>query len=104
MLDRENDVFMSAASVWEAEIKRALGKLNTRDNLEVGILQAQCLPLSITPAHGVAAGRLPRHHNDPFDRMLIAQARTEDLILVTTDRALRRYDVSLLDPRQPPDV
>jgi PIN domain nuclease of toxin-antitoxin system len=52
--------------------------------------------LPVTAVHGLAAGRLPRHHNDPFDRMLIAQARTEGLTLVTVDRAFSPYDVALL--------
>jgi PIN domain nuclease of toxin-antitoxin system len=52
--------------------------------------------LPIQPAHGIAAGRLPRHHRDPFDRMLIAQALTEDLTLVSADGAFAAYDVPLL--------
>jgi PIN domain nuclease of toxin-antitoxin system len=52
--------------------------------------------LPIRPAHGIAAGRLPRHHRDPFDRMLIAQALTEDLTLVSADPTFARYDAPLL--------
>jgi PIN domain nuclease of toxin-antitoxin system len=52
--------------------------------------------LPIQPAHAIAAGRLPRHHDDPFDRMLVAQAQAENLTLVSTDPAVARYDVSLL--------
>ncbi len=51
---------------------------------------------TILPAHGIAAGGLPRHHNDPFDRMLIAQARHDDLTLVTADRVFARYDCDIL--------
>ena len=68
--------------------------LNSFETIRVGMGFA---PLPITLAHGIAAGSLPRHHGDPFDRMLIAQARSEGLTLVTTDRAIRRYDVPILD-------
>ena len=53
-------------------------------------------PLPMTARHGIAAGRLPRHHNDPFDRMLIAQARSEGLTLISVDQGFQRYDVPLL--------
>jgi PIN domain nuclease of toxin-antitoxin system len=92
--DPENDVFVSAASAWEIAIKRALGRIafpiERFDEFAVGMgLQ----PLAMTPLHGIAAGGLPRHHDDPFDRMLIAQARVEGLILVTRDRKMPKYDV-----------
>ena len=90
-------VFVSAVTAWEIAIKAALGRLafllNDFETMRAGLGFA---PLSITLAHGIAAGSLPRHHGDPFDRMLIAQARTEGLTLVTTDRALRRYEVPIL--------
>lgn len=54
--------------------------------------------LPILPAHAIAAGALPRHHGDPFDRMLIAQAQVENLVLVTQDTTFSRYDVSLMAP------
>jgi PIN domain nuclease of toxin-antitoxin system len=91
-------VFVSAVTAWEIAIKAALGRLafllNSFETIRVGMGFA---PLPITLAHGIAAGSLPRHHGDPFDRMLIAQARSEGLTLVTTDRAIRRYDVPILD-------
>lgn len=91
-----NDVFVSAASVWEAEIKAAIGKLDLDADLAREPAVHGFLELGITAAHAVEATRLPLHHSDPFDRMLIAQARLEDLTLVTRDRALEPYGVPLL--------
>lgn len=91
------DVAVSAVSGWEIEIKRALGRLDAPDDV-AGLLAEQGfreLPLSL--GHAIAAGRLPRHHDDPFDRALVAQARSEGLGLVTADRSLAQYDVRLLD-------
>ena len=84
-------VYVSAATAWEIEIKRALGKLKAPDNLEQELSANHFAPLPITIAHAIAAARLSRHHDDPFDRMLIAQANTESLILLTGDERLRAY-------------
>jgi PIN domain nuclease of toxin-antitoxin system len=84
-------VYVSAASTWEIEIKRALGKLSAPENLEEELSASNFVPLAITVAHSLAAARLPRHHDDPFDRMLIAQAAVEALTLVTSDRRLTDY-------------
>lgn len=93
----EEDVAVSAVSGWEIEVKRARGRLDAPDDL-VGLLAEQGFTeLSLTLHHAVDAGRLPRHHDDPFDRALIAQARVEGLRLVTADRALAEYDVLRLD-------
>ena len=100
LIEPRNDAFVSAASAWEIAIKRALGRLEfpvaqfDRVLREMGFT---ALPMSI--AHGVAAGDLPRHHDDPFDRMLLAQARTEGLTLMSDDAILRRYDVPLFEGR-----
>jgi PIN domain nuclease of toxin-antitoxin system len=92
-----NTAFVSAATAWEIAIKAAVGRLaftmNSFETIRAGMGFA---PLPITLPHGIAAGSLPRHHGDPFDRMLVAQAQVEGLTLVTTDRALRRYDVAIL--------
>jgi PIN domain nuclease of toxin-antitoxin system len=91
-----NTVFVSAASIWEIAIKRALGRLEfPLEDLDMIFARTGFDPLPITAAHGVAAGSLPRHHADPFDRMLVAQARLEDLVLVSEDRAFPRYGVRL---------
>jgi PIN domain nuclease of toxin-antitoxin system len=89
-------VFVSAASAWEAAIKVSLGRLELPDTLEAGVLASGFEKLLITFAHAEQAARLPPHHKDPFDRMLVAQARAEGLTLVTHDRVLEPYDVEIL--------
>ncbi len=84
-------VRVSAATTWEIEIKRALGKLKAPADLEEAISASHFVPLAITVAHSIAAARLPRLHEDPFDRMLIAQANAEALTLVTSDQRLKDY-------------
>lgn len=93
--DPDNAVVVSAASVWEISIKQAIGRLEAPDDL-LEVLEGDFDTLSMTVVHAVAAGRLPAHHADPFDRMLIAQARSEGLILVSVDRRFAEYDVPLL--------
>lgn len=93
---QQNDVFVSAASVWEIAIKRALGKLRIGDGLLDAILRSGFAPLPIALEHAESAGALPAHHQDPFDRMLIAQAQVEGLVVVTRDRAFERYPVAVL--------
>jgi PIN domain nuclease of toxin-antitoxin system len=90
------EVFASAASIWEIEIKRARGRLDVPPNFVELVEQSGFEPLSIHYGHAVEAGRLPLHHRDPFDRMLVAQARIEGLTLATADSALADYDVPLL--------
>ena len=95
-LDVEPQVFVSAASLWELRIKHAAGKLPLADNLEVALRATALTPLPITWTHALAAGGLVRHHGDPFDRMLIAQAQLEGLIIVTHDTLFRPYGVPIL--------
>ena len=95
--DPANDVLVSVASIWEIAIKHALGRLH----LPIGRLEALITELGFTLLpialpHALAAGALPRHQADPFDRMLIAQARHEGLTLVTVDAAFRHYELPLL--------
>lgn len=90
-------LFISAATVWEVTIKSALGKLDVPPDLFDRALAAGAQPLPITWTHARAVAGLPSHHADPFDRLLIAQARTDDLALVSVDRQFRAYDVALLD-------
>jgi PIN domain nuclease of toxin-antitoxin system len=96
-IDEEIDVFVSAATVWEVAIKQSLGKLVAPVDLPEKIRDSELRNLPITADHAIAAGRLPLIHRDPFDRMLVAQARSEGLTLVTRDEALGHYDVDLLD-------
>jgi PIN domain nuclease of toxin-antitoxin system len=94
--DPANAVAVSAVSAWEISVKKALGKLAAPDDLEHQVRAGGFLPLPISIAHGLAAGQLARHHEDPFDRMLIAQARAEGLTIVTRDKRFADYDVALL--------
>jgi PIN domain nuclease of toxin-antitoxin system len=89
-------VFVSAATAWEAAIKIALGRLRIPDTVESGVLDSGFEKLAIGFSHAEAAARLPRHHADPFDRMLVAQAQIEVLTLVTHEQRIGRYDVDLL--------
>jgi PIN domain nuclease of toxin-antitoxin system len=98
--DPHNEVWVSAASVWEFAIK-----LGRRRSFDMGVSTTQIIDevtrlgfhhFAVTAEHGVAAGGLPYHHDDPFDRMLIAQAMTEDLTLVTADEQFSSYDVRTL--------
>ncbi len=89
-------VAVSAASVWEMAIKRAIGKLAFDGPIAPEVQAAGFEALPITAAHAEAAGSLPPHHRDPFDRMLVAQAMIEDLTIVTRDDHLDPYDVRIL--------
>jgi PIN domain nuclease of toxin-antitoxin system len=95
--DPSTAVMVSAASAWEAAIKAAVGKLTVPDGLEQEMERHGFDELPVTFEEGLAAGALPPHHGDPFDRMLIAQARVEGLVLATADDAVRRYDVPVLE-------
>jgi len=89
----ENQVFVSAASVWEIAVKRAAGKLVFAGSVAKMIEAHGFQPLPISIAHAEWAGSLERIHNDPFDRMLIAQANLEGMPLATIDQHILRYRV-----------
>jgi PIN domain nuclease of toxin-antitoxin system len=89
-------VVISAVVVWEVAIKRHLGKLEAPGNLLEQLEQAGVDLLPITARHADHVGRLPLHHRDPFDRLLIAQAEIEGLALVTADGELSRYGIKLV--------
>ena len=91
-----NQVFVSAASIWEIAIKQATGKLGGPDNLGAYVERFGFTGLPITLRHAERAGRLPLLHRDPFDRMLVAQAQTENLTLITGDASIARYAVPTL--------
>ncbi|MFN3397595.1 MAG: type II toxin-antitoxin system VapC family toxin [Sulfurimicrobium sp.] len=97
--DPENQLYLSIASVWEMQIKVAVGKLSFHQPLsEIIEYQKNENGVSILPvslAHIWQLGTLPAHHNDPFDRMLVAQAATDKLALVTADRHIARYSIEL---------
>ncbi len=92
-------VYWSAASSWEVAIKYSLGKLalpgRPSEFLPGQLLRNRITSLSISDNHAFEAGTLPPHHKDPFDRLLIAQARIEQLSLLTDDSVYRLYDVTL---------
>jgi PIN domain nuclease of toxin-antitoxin system len=95
--DPDHDIVVSAASIWEAAIKRAAGKLRFEMPVLLDTLRRRGLrALPITAEHALAAGDLPRHHDDPFDRMLVAQATAEGLTLITRDARLRAYQVATI--------
>jgi PIN domain nuclease of toxin-antitoxin system len=87
---------VSVVSAWEISINRQTGRLTTPDDLRDQLERKRFVPLEITLDHALAAGTLPEHHKDPFDRMLIAQAQPEALTIVTTDREFAHYGVALL--------
>ncbi len=91
-----NDVFVSVASVWEIAIKRATGKLAFAAPIVETVERLGFELLPITAAHAEHAGGLPRHHNDPFDRLIIAQAYLEQMVLGTQDEMMRPYMVETL--------
>ena len=94
--DPANDVVVSAATIWEIEVKRAAGRLASPDNL-LAIVDATRIDIvPVTGADATGAARLPTHHRDPFDRMVIAQAARLDATVVTRDRAFAAYDVPVL--------
>lgn len=90
------DVYVSSITPWELGIKRAQGKFGGPTDLVAQIRSAELKELAISFEHAEEANRLPQHHKDPFDRMLIAQTRCEDLTLVTHDKDIQKYDVPLL--------
>ena len=89
--DPENDVYLSAASVWEIVIKQALGRLRIPEPASIAVLRLGLQPLPITFEHAEATATLPLLHSDPFDRLIAAQARAESLTLVSYDAAIRAY-------------
>ena len=100
MFEPGTRLWLSAASVWEMAIKSVAGRLALDASLDASIsflVKQGFRSLPISTRHALAAGALPPHHSDPFDRMLISQAQCEDLVLATVDSAISRYDVRTLD-------
>jgi PIN domain nuclease of toxin-antitoxin system len=96
LLDHEPDARVSAATIWEIAIKQSLGKIIAPDDLPERVRGSGFRELPVSFSHAMAAGRLPPVHRDPFDRMLVAQARCEELTLVTRDANCQRYEVAVL--------
>jgi PIN domain nuclease of toxin-antitoxin system len=96
LTDDANVVLLSAAVVWEVAIKRSLGKLVVPAEYISLLLGAGARSLAVSVDHAAAVEHLPRHHRDPFDRMLVAQASLEGAALVSRDEAFRPYGVTLV--------
>jgi PIN domain nuclease of toxin-antitoxin system len=99
VISSADDVFFSPVTPWELGIKRALGKLDLPADFSDELKGSGFTELPIIRSHANMATSLPPHHRDPFDRMLIAQARAESLTLVSADKAFDLYDVARLDAR-----
>jgi PIN domain nuclease of toxin-antitoxin system len=97
--DPANTPFVSAASVWEIAIKRALGKLAAPDDLLDQLEGRDVVSLPVTAGDAWYVRNLPRHHQDPFDRVLVAQAVLRDLVVLTADPVFSRYGVAVMAAR-----
>jgi PIN domain nuclease of toxin-antitoxin system len=94
--DTASEVFVSVINAWEMAIKTSMGKLESPHDVTAAVEHYGFGVLPVLLPHAAAVRDLPLHHRDPFDRMLIAQARVEGLTLITTDPNMRRYDVPIL--------
>jgi PIN domain nuclease of toxin-antitoxin system len=92
-----SELLFSAASFAEIGVKAAIGKLSVPRDLHEHVLRSGVQVLRLDAGHGLAVADLPMHHRDPFDRILIAQARSERLTIITADRRFMAYDVPVID-------
>lgn len=92
----QNQIFLSVVSVWEIIIKKEKKKLKTPKDVEGGIKASGFIAVKIDLRHVLEVEELPMYHKDPFDRILISQARVENLTLITADKKIWKYDLSLL--------
>lgn len=95
-IQKAGEVYVSAATAWEIAIKSALGKISVTGTMAEALADYGFKELPISIAHAEEVARLPRAHRDPFDRMLVAQATVEDLVIVSRDDALREYMVRVV--------
>jgi PIN domain nuclease of toxin-antitoxin system len=97
-----HELYLSAASACEIAIKSSLGRLHLpmapAEYVRTRLLQSQTLPLAITHEHALRVASLPAHHRDPFDRLLIAQAQLEGLVIMTSDAQFSAYAVGVIGP------
>ena len=94
--DPANAVVVSAGTIWEITVKRAAGRLSAPANLLETVDAESFDVVAVTGGDAVAAAELPKHHRDPFDRLLIAQAQRLDALVITRDRAFDAYEVKVL--------
>lgn len=95
--DADNIVFVSAATAWEIAVKRDNGRLEAPGDIAEWIREDDFTEIAIEVEHAILSAELPKHHSDPFDRLLIAQARLEELTLVTSEPEIVKYEVETLD-------
>ena len=91
--DPDNNILVSAATIWEIVIKKGIGKLDAPGDLDEALRDCGFASLPVTVQHALAVGSLPSHHRDPFDRMLVAQAIAEGLTVVSRDADVLRYPI-----------
>jgi PIN domain nuclease of toxin-antitoxin system len=96
-IERATELLFSVVSFAEIGVKAAIGKLTVPDDLHDHVVHSGLRILPLTPDHGLAVAELPMYHRDPFDRLLIAQARGEGLVIMTADRRIADYDVKVVD-------
>ena len=98
--DSKNEIYFSAASAWEMAIKTKLSRLKFKGELGSFIIEQlstnSFVPLSITISHSLYTEQLPQIHKDPFDRIIIAQSKLEDLPLISTDKKIRKYPTTVV--------
>ncbi len=95
-IESADRTYVSAASIWELAVKHARGRLVAPENLPERLRELGFIELVLGWEHAQVAGELPRHHGDPFDRMLVAQAMVERLTIVTRDALIGRYGVPVI--------
>jgi PIN domain nuclease of toxin-antitoxin system len=96
VFDEDVDCFLSAAAVWEVAIKRSLGKLDAPADFHVYLKRHGIAGLPIYDRHAMLVADLPRHHGDPFDRLMVAQAIAEEMAILSIDKVMHAYDVQVL--------
>lgn len=96
-VERATELMFSVVSFAEIGVKVAIGKLKLPDGLREHLADTGIRTLALAPDHGLGIAELPLHHRDPFDRLLIAQARTEGLTIVTADSRFVDYDIKVID-------
>lgn len=96
-IEQASDLLFSVVSLAEIGVKVATGKLAVPADLQDRVLATGVRTLGLAADHGLAVAELPVHHRDPFDRLLIAQARAEKLTIVSADRRFAAYDVAVID-------
>ena len=94
--DPDNLIFVSAATAWEIAVKKMIGKLEAPDDLPAALAANNFLELPISIEHSQKLYRLPLHHHDPFDRIMVSQAMSEDLIFMTRDTKIALYDIKII--------